>query len=150
VKTWGAKSGFGRDPRLYHYLNGLLWLARDRPDSAVIAFRLALLSETQGYSRLNLQLARALLMVGRADEAIPLLKHALAGTLEAGNFYVARTELQETLARAYEGAGSPDSAAVYYRAVLRAWRHADPQFQPAMSRARARLAIDERLLATRH
>jgi DNA-binding SARP family transcriptional activator/predicted Zn-dependent protease len=150
VKSWGARSGFGRDRLLHYYLSGLLWMARNRPDSAVVAFRLALLSETQGYSRLNLQLARALLMIGRPGEAIPLLKNSLAGTLEAGNFYVARTELQETLARAYEDAGSPDSAAVYYRAVLRAWRHADPQFQPAISRARARLASDERLLAARH
>ncbi|HEY2856318.1 MAG TPA: BTAD domain-containing putative transcriptional regulator [Gemmatimonadaceae bacterium] len=150
VKSWGAQSGFGRDRLLHHYLRGLLWMARGRPDSAVTAFRLAMLSETQGYSRINLELGRALLLLGRADEAIPVLEHSLAGTLEAGNFYVARTEIQEAVARAFEAAGRPDSAAIYYKEVLRAWRHADPQFQPAIERARSRLATDERLLATRH
>lgn len=149
VKAWGNRSGFGRDRLLHHYLRGLLWMARGQPDSAVVAFRLAMLSETQGYSRLNLQLARALLMTRRPQEAIPVLQHSLAGTLEAGNFYTTRTELQETLARAYEAAGERDSAVAYYRSVLRAWRHADPQFQPAIERVRVRLATDERLLAVR-
>lgn len=124
-------------------------MARAKPDSAVDAFRAALTSETEGYSRLNLQLARALLMLGRSREAIPVLEHALAGTLEGGNFYASRTELQETLARAFDAAGEPDSAAVYYRSVLRAWRHADPQFQRAIERTRARLSTDERVLASR-
>jgi len=150
VKTWGAKSGFGRDPRLYHYLNGLLWMARNAPDSAVVAFRRAIMSETQGFSRINLQLASALLALGRPDEAIPLLQHALSGSLESANFYVARTDLQEALARAYDAAGKPDSAAVYYRQVLRAWRHADPELQSAISRVRTRLATEEHLLAVRH
>jgi tetratricopeptide (TPR) repeat protein len=149
LKGWGAKSGFGRDRVLYHYLEGLMWMARAKPDSAVAAFRAALTSETEGYSRLNLQLARALLMLGRSREAIPVLEHALAGTLEGGNFYASRTELQETLARAFDAAGEPDSAAVYYRSVLRAWRHADPRFQRAIERTRARLSTDERVLASR-
>lgn len=150
VKLWGTRSGFGRDRVLYHYLEGLMWLARERPDSAVGAFRSALMSETEGYSRLDLQLARALLMLGRPREAIPVLEHPLAGTLEAGNFYASRAELQQMLGRAFDAVGEPDSAAVYYRAVLRAWRHADPQFQPALENARARFSTDEHLLASRH
>jgi tetratricopeptide (TPR) repeat protein len=149
VKWWGARSGFGRDPLLYHYLQGLMWMARARPDSAVGVFRRAITSETEGFSRLDLQLARALLALGRAREAIPLLEHPLAGTLEAGNFYTTRTELQQTLARAYDAAGEPDSAVVYYRAVLHSWRQADAQFRPEIESARERLAADERLLASR-
>jgi predicted Zn-dependent protease len=125
-------------------------MARAQPDSAVDAFRRAMTSETEGYSRLNLQLARALLRLGRPREAIPVLERPLAGTLEAGNFYTTRAELQQTLARAFDAAGEPDSAAVYYRAVLRAWRHADPEFQPAIEHTRARLSADEHLLASRH
>lgn len=149
VDRWGAKSGFGRDRRIHYYLRGLLWLARGRPDSAVTAFRSAKLSETEGFSRLDLQLARSLMAVGRPRDAIPVLEHPLGGTLEGGNFYVSRTELQETLAHAWDAAGEPDSAAVYYRAVLHAWRHADTQFQPAIERYRARLAADRRLFAFR-
>ena len=150
VMVWGARSGFGRDPLLHHYLRGLLWMARNRPASAEEEFRRAMTSETQGFSRLNLQLARALMALGRPREAIPLLEHALNGTLEGGNFYATRTELQEMLARAYDAAGAPDSAAVHYRSVLRAWRHADAQFQPALQETRARLASEGHLLASRH
>jgi predicted Zn-dependent protease len=124
-------------------------MARARPESAVVAFRGAMTSESQGFSRINFQLARALLAMGRGDEAIVVLQHSLAGALEGGNFYASRTDLQDELARAYDAAGKPDSAAVYYRAVLRAWRQADAQFKPAVDGARARLAADERLLESR-
>jgi len=150
VKSWGSRSGFGRDHRLYQYLTGLLWIARNAPDSAALALRRAITSETQGFSRIDLELARTLLKLARPNEAIPLLEHPLSGTIEGANFYVTRTELQETLARAFEAAGKPDSAAVYYRAVLSAWRHADAQFRPVIERDRGRLATDERLLAARH
>jgi predicted Zn-dependent protease len=150
VQMWGAKSGFGRDRRLHDYLRGLLWMARARPESAVTAFRLAMTSESQGFSRINLELARALLSLGRPGEAIPVLQNSLRGALEAGNFYASRTEIQETLARAFDATGQPDSAAVYYRAVVRAWRHADRDLQPALDRDRARLAADERLAKSRH
>jgi len=144
VEACGARSGFGRDRRLHHYLRGLLWMARDRPDSAVVAFERATLSETQGFSRLQLERARVLLALGRPREAIPILRYPLGGTLEAGNFYATSTELQDLLARAYELAGEPDSAAVYDRDVLDAWRSADPQFRPRIARVRARLLADER------
>jgi tetratricopeptide (TPR) repeat protein len=150
VQTWGAKSGFGRDHRLHHYLRGLLWMARGRRDSAVVAFRLAMTSESQGFTRINLEEGRSLLTLGRPGEAIPVLENSLRGALDAGNFYASRTEIQETLAHAFDAAGQPDSAAIYYRAVLRAWRHADREFQPAVERDRTRLAADERLLGSRH
>ena len=138
VEAWGARSALARDKRLHHYLRGLLWMARAQPESAMTAFRLATISETEGFSRLVLDRARALLAVGRPRDAIPMLQHALEGSLEGGNFYASRTELQEELARAYDAASMRDSAATYYAYVSRAWRDANPAVQAAGStRARS-------------
>jgi predicted Zn-dependent protease len=122
-------------------------MARSRPESAVVAFRQAITSETQGFSRLELDLARALMQLGRAKEAIPVLQHPLRGALEGGNFYATRTELQEELAHAFDAAGERDSAAVYYRTVIQAWHAADPRFQPRVAAARARLSADVQTFA---
>ncbi|MFI5227668.1 MAG: BTAD domain-containing putative transcriptional regulator [Gemmatimonadales bacterium] len=149
VRAWGLKSGFARDRRLHDYLTGLLWKARARPDSAAAAFARATLSETDGYSRANLERARALVVVGRADEAVRVLRNSLAGPLEAGNFYTTPTEIEEGLAHAYEAAGRLDSAVVYYRYVAGAWRGADAQFQPRVAQARQRIAADERRIIAR-
>jgi len=121
-------------------------MARARPDRAVVEFDRATFSETQGFSRLQLERARALLALGRPRDAIPVLRHPLGGTLEAGNFYTTRAELQELLAQAYEKAAELDSAAVYYRRVAEAWRAADRQFQVRVAQARARAALDRRRL----
>jgi tetratricopeptide (TPR) repeat protein len=149
VEKWGRKSGFGRDHHLHEYLRGLLWTARRRPDSALTAFSRATFSETQGFSRIDLQRARTLLSLGRPREAIPILRHPLSGPLEAGNFYTTPTELQELLAQAYDAAGEVDSAAVYYRYVVTAWGDADRELQPRVVRDRERLAADERRLRSR-
>ncbi len=149
VQEWGQKSGFGRDRRLHDYLRGLLWMARERPDSAAAAFGRATMSESEGFSRLDLERARALLALRRPREAIPMLRHPLSGSLEAGNFYATPTELQELLAHAYDAAGEPDSAVVYYKDVTDAWRAADPQFRTRLVDDRARLAADERHLIAR-
>ena len=150
VHEWGLKSGFGRDRRLHEYLRGLLWTARERPDSAAAAFSRATLSESDGYSRLNLARAQALVALGRPREGIVVLQHSLAGPIQGGNFYATQTDIEESLARAYEAAGELDSAAVYYRYVVSAWRDADAQFQPRVARARERLAADERRLIAQH
>ncbi len=150
LQVWGPRSGFGRDRLLHDYLQGLLWTARDRPDSALAAFGRSSFSETEGFSRTDLQRARTLLTLGRPQEAIPILRHPLAGSLEAGNFYTTQTELQELLAQAYEAAGNLDSAAVYYRYVVTAWKGADAQLQPRVARDRERLAVDERRLRARN
>ncbi|MGH7623320.1 MAG: tetratricopeptide repeat protein, partial [Gemmatimonadaceae bacterium] len=150
IQQWGRKSGFGRDRRLHDYLTGLLWMARARPDSALAAYQRATLSESEGFSRLQLERGRALLALGRPREAIPILRQPLAGTLEAGNFYASRTAIEEMLARAYDAAGQRDSAAVYYRYVVNAWRGGDAQFESRVARAREGLAVDEhRLIAKR-
>lgn len=122
VAAVGAKSGFGRDPRLHHYLRGLLWCARGHPDSAEHAFRASLTSLTEGFTRENAELAALLIDRHRAPEAIPLVRLALRGPMEASNAYITRTELQALLARAYAAAGEPDSAAVYRAVSRQAWR----------------------------
>jgi len=126
VQAVGARSSFGRDPLLYHYVRGLQWRARGNLERAAAEFRVSVWSWTDGYTRENYELARALLDAGRPAEAIYPLQAALRGDLQSSNLYITRTELHEELARAFEAAGQRDSAVVHYRAVVDAWRHADP------------------------
>ena len=77
----------------------------------------------------NLLMARSLLELDRAPEAIAILRPALRGGVDGSNTYVTHTELREELAHAFEQAGQRDSARFYYGAVERAWRRADPQFR---------------------
>lgn len=135
----GSQSGFGRDPRLHHYIRGLLWKARGDPARAAEAFRASVWSWSDGYTRANYELARVLLQLGRPAEAIYPLQAALRGDLESSNLYVTRTELHDLLAQAFEAAGRLDSAAVHYRHVADAWSRADLPLQSRAARARARV-----------
>jgi DNA-binding SARP family transcriptional activator/tetratricopeptide (TPR) repeat protein len=125
IQTYGARSAYGRDPRLHHHARGLLFAARNDDVRAVEEFRRAVFSTTGGYTRTNLELARALLRLGRPREAIPVLQAAFRGPLQASNLYVTHTELHEHLGRAYEMEGRPDSAAVHRCWVARAREVAD-------------------------
>ena len=69
----------------------------------------------------NYEMARSLLHLDRPREAVGILQSALRGALDASNLYVSRTELHERLAESFERAGERDSAAVHFRAVVRAW-----------------------------
>ena len=124
----GQRSAFGRDNRLHHHVRGLLHLTRGQNATAVADFRRAIFSPTLGYNRTNLELARALLSLGRPAEAVATLQAALRGDLEGAGTYVTRTELQAELGRAWEAAGGADSAAVHYRRAGAAWRRGDPPF----------------------
>jgi DNA-binding SARP family transcriptional activator/TolB-like protein len=139
VEVIATQSAYGRDRRLHHHVRGLLLAARGRWSEAESMFRRALYSPTFGYTRTNLELGRVLLARRRPGEAIAILRPALRGSLEASNLYVTHTELHELLARAYDEAGQPDSAAAHYRWVVNAWRGADPQFRPRREVARRRL-----------
>jgi tetratricopeptide (TPR) repeat protein len=140
VQTIGARSGYGRDPRLHHHVRGLLFLARGDPQSAERAFRLAIYSTTAGYTRTNLELARVLVSLDRPAEAIPLLETALRAPLDASGLYVTQSEIQEALGGAHEAAGDRDSAGVYYRKALASWNRADPLFRPRVHALQERLA----------
>jgi tetratricopeptide (TPR) repeat protein len=135
----GQGSAYGRDPRLHHFIRGLLWNARGKPDLAVNEFRASVWSWTDGYTRANYELARTLLALNRPSEALYPLQSAFRGDLEAGNLYVTRTELHELLANVFDRLNQPDSAAVHYRAVVNAWFRADPQFTPRLRAAQQRL-----------
>ncbi len=129
IQRVGARSLYGRDPRLHHYVRGLLEAARGRHEAAVTEFRQAVMSWTDGYTRINLELARSLLALGRPTEAVLALEPALRGGLDGSNLYVTRTELHELLGRAFDRAGRVDSARAHYAQAAQAWRHADPAFQ---------------------
>ena len=120
IQLLGIQSAYGRDPRLHHYVRGLLWMARGDTARAAASLRRAVFSLTSGYGQINLELGRALLALDRPREAIASLRPALRGPLDAGNLYVTPTELHALLARAYRAAGEPDSAAVHARWVARA------------------------------
>jgi len=128
VAYWGARSLYGRDQRLHHFVRGLLLAAEKRDAEAVGAYREAIHSPSLGYTRINLELARALLRMGRAAEAVPVLQAALRGEVDASNLYVTRTELHEVLAEAFERAGQADSARVHWQAVASALARSDASF----------------------
>jgi tetratricopeptide (TPR) repeat protein len=137
VERIGPASSFGRDPRLPHFLRGLILQHQNRHAEAIEAFRRSLFSLTDGYTRINLELARSLVALGRYAEAIAVLQPALRGGVDGANTYLTQTELHEVLGGAFYAAGQRDSAAAHYGAVERAWRRADAVFA-----ARYRLARD--------
>jgi hypothetical protein len=108
---------------------------------AMAGDRRSLFSTTDGLTRTNLLMARSLLALGRAAEAIAILRPALRGGVDGSNTDVTHTELREELAHAFELAGQPDSARVHYQAVERAWRRANPQFRERYQRAKAKIAV---------
>jgi tetratricopeptide (TPR) repeat protein len=137
IEVIGRGSTFGRDPLLHLYLRGILLQRAGRHAEAVDQLRRAVYSLTDGYSEINLAMARSLLALRRPGEAIAVLRPAIHGGVDGSNTYTSRTELHEAMAGAFEQAGNRDSAVVHYRAVEQAWRHADPEFAERYRRARA-------------
>lgn len=140
VEQWGSRSAYGRDRKAHHYLRGLMFTAQRRDEEAVREFQAAIHSPNLGFTRVNYELARALLRVGRPAEAVGTLQSSLRGEIDASNLYVTRTDLHELLAQAFDGAGQRDSAAAHYRAVVSAWRRADARYESRRDRAAAWLA----------
>jgi DNA-binding SARP family transcriptional activator len=132
----GRGSLFGRDPRLHYFIRGLIARGANDHQTAVDFFRRSIFSWNFGYTRANLELARSLLALGRAAEAIHPLQASLRGGWDGSNLYVTRTELRELLAQAFVATGRGDSAAAHYAAVERAWRRADPPFAARYQAAR--------------
>jgi tetratricopeptide (TPR) repeat protein len=141
IQALGARSAYGRDQRLHHYVRGLLFAARGRLEEAAREYRLAIFSPTSGYTRANLELGRTLLALSRPREAVAVLRPALHGPLESNNYYVTHTELHELLARAFDAAGEPDSAAVHARYVARAWSRADLELSSRLAAVRRLAAL---------
>jgi tetratricopeptide (TPR) repeat protein len=137
IEVIGRGSTFGRDPLLHHYLRGILLQRAGRHADAVDQLRRAVYSLTDGYTEINLAMARSLLALQRPAEAVAVLRPAIHGGVDGSNTYTSRTELHEAMALAFEQAGHRDSAVAHYRAVEQAWRHADSEFAERYQRARA-------------
>lgn len=139
VERVGRESAYGRDHLLHYHIRGLLELARGRTADAAGLFARANYSLTGGFSRNNLEWGRALIALGRPAEAVPVLRGALNGPPDASGLYATFTDLHEALGEAFELSGNMDSAAVHYRWVTNAWRHADPAFAQRRAAVQARL-----------
>jgi len=140
LEVAGPKSGLERDRRLSHYARGLLLAARGQDEAAAAELRRAITSWNMGYTRVNMALAKVLLRLGRAREAVTVLQPALRGSLEASNTYVSRTDIHEALGEAWAAVGGPaarDSSRAHYALVVRAWQRADPSFAERKARAEA-------------
>ena len=138
IEVLGAGSNLTRVSRLHHHVRGLLLVARGEDSSAVAEFRRAMFSVPLGYTRTNVEMAKALLRLRRYAEAVAVLEPALRGSLEASNLYVTHSEIRLLLAQAYAGGGQPDRANRELEWVRRAWVKADPILRPqleAVSRA---------------
>jgi len=140
VAVYGPQSALGRDRLLPAYLHGLLLEAAHRPAAAIDSFRAAAYSPTEGFTRVNAELARALAAVGRFREAIYWLEAALRGGIEGSNLYITRTALREQLAQTFAAAGQVDSARVQFAMVARAWADAEPPYRARRDSAIAYLA----------
>jgi DNA-binding SARP family transcriptional activator len=140
IEGLGRRSAYGRDPRLHHFVRGLLLSARGDSRGAADEHQRAIFSTTSGYGRINLELGRALLANGQARQAAEVAGAALRGPLDAANLYVDRAELHELSGLAWEAAGLQDSAAVHYRWVVNAWQNADPSFAARREILQLRLA----------
>jgi DNA-binding SARP family transcriptional activator len=129
VEYWGTRSLYGRDRRAHHYVRGMLRIAEGRDAEAAEELRQAIHSPAHGFTRVNYELGRALVRLGRPDEAVSTVRAALHGDIDGSNLYITRTELHELLGRAFDRLQMIDSAAVHYRAAVRAWARADAPYQ---------------------
>jgi tetratricopeptide (TPR) repeat protein len=139
TEALGRQSTFGRDIVLHHFLRGLLLQREGRHAEAVDAFRRSSFSMTDGYTQINLALARSLLVLGRPEEAIAVLRPAIHGGVDGSNSYTSRTELHEVMAEAFDQTGQRDSARAHYVLVERGWRRADPEYTRRYLRAQTAL-----------
>jgi len=81
---------------------------------------------------------------------VPVVRAALHGGIDGSNLYVTRTDLHELLAQSFERLGNRDSAAVHYRAVVRAWARSDPRYRERFNRARSWLAANSHVVSPRN
>lgn len=121
----GQQSYYGRDKVLAHHVRGMLYFAQGKFADAERELRAAEWS-ANGWTRTNIELARAQLAEGHADDAIATLHDAYLAPVDAMARYVPRSEIDWWMARAFAAAGRADSASVYAREVRDEWRSADP------------------------
>jgi DNA-binding SARP family transcriptional activator/tetratricopeptide (TPR) repeat protein len=145
IEAMGQRSLHQRDPRLHHFVRGLLYSREDRHVPAVSEFERAMQSPTHGYTRISYELAKSLRSLHRYPAAIATVQPLLRGGIEGSALYLTRTEAHELLAQLFSASGQRDSAATHFLAVERAWRSADPQRKVRYDAARRWLAENGRL-----
>lgn len=130
-----AKSGklsyYGRDLRLSHHIQGMLYFVEGRFADAERELRQAEWS-ANGWTRSNVELARAQLAQHHPADALETLRQARLAPVDAMARYVPRSELDWYSARAFAEAGERDSALVYAQYVRQAWKNADPMLRPRL------------------
>ena len=125
VHAAGMRSLDPRDAGLHRFLRGVLLARAGEHEGAVRELRAAISSPSQGYTRINVELAASLMAIGRAREAIPVLRAPLRGEMGDAELLVTRTELHRMLGRAFAIAGQRDSALAHEAIAGRVWPGAD-------------------------
>ena len=124
IERVGRQSAYGRDKVLHHHVRGMLLFAEGRFADAEQELRAAEWT-ADGWTRTNVELARAQLAQRHYADAIATLHNAQLAPVDAMARYVPRSELDWWLARVFAASGASDSAATYGRYVRDAWRSAD-------------------------
>jgi DNA-binding SARP family transcriptional activator/TolB-like protein len=122
-------SYYGRDWRLYHHVRGLVAMQGARYAEAERELTQAVWTQSEGWGRTIVELAKARAALGRPRDAIETLRSGYATRLDAMGRYVPVSELDYWMARTFAQAGAQDSARVYAAYVRRAWRDADPEIR---------------------
>jgi tetratricopeptide (TPR) repeat protein len=132
IEEASVRSYYGRDWRLAHHVRGLIAMRAGRYVDAARELEQARWGRA-GWTRTNIELAKADLALGRADHAQVVLREAYAGPLDAMGRYVPRSEIDYWMAITFARLGQRDSAAVYAGYVRQAWRAADPEVRRRLS-----------------
>ncbi|HTK55684.1 MAG TPA: BTAD domain-containing putative transcriptional regulator [Gemmatimonadales bacterium] len=135
-----AGSGFIRDRRLEHHLQGLYYAARGDDRRALAEFREAIWSYTAGYTRTDLEMGRTRLRLGQPRDAAQVCGSGLRAEMSASAQYASRAEFHECVARAWAAAGVKDSARAHLTTLLRQWNDPEPAWRPRRDSAAALLA----------
>lgn len=135
IELIGHRSLDARDPPMHQFVRGLLLAGAGHHEEAVREFRGAMVFPVNGFTRINYAMAQSLMAVARPQEAVIVLRAALASDLDDARASVTRTDLHALLADAFAASNLRDSAAVHYATVAREWRLADPSVARRYERA---------------
>jgi len=140
-------AGRRRQSIFFARVHGMIALAEGKTDSAVIFFRRGD-SDADGLPTINCSLCTPLFVGmafdrgGQLDSARTYLTQYVeangTGRITLDRFYLAPTLLR--LGELYETAGDVRHATEYYGRFVDLWKNADPELQPQVAEARARLS----------
>ena len=131
VESIGCRSFYARDWTVHNHIRGLLASRAGRYADARQYFEKSLVL-IPGWTRSNIELAKADISLGDAGAAIRTLRDAYRQPLDAMGRYAPRSEIDFQMALAFRAAGQADSAKTYTSYVRAAWVRADPEFRQRM------------------